>query len=421
MRPSNSRHNIVSKVDHDKAFRDTNYRGPKNDAPRELPALQMDIRKRLASTHLSAKLSGKTPVTTVATGLTEDENEAKYFEQYSGGAGVLYDDEDASVASNHSMELEMLKKSPEQIKMENFMDELGKVGHVSDEESEDSYDSEDSYGEFVEKDRKHYRSTLDVHRKFMLKAQKKNTLSDIKSVAAVKVMTHKKKLAQIAQNQDLMRPSTGASKDNSEMTPNKATASAVAGTSPGSLLGVGSAAQSFMFLSKLTNGRTGSNSSSPAGSILNSPQITKHKTVTMAPDVAVPSPPAGSPMVSSPPKQYTASPGGYAYSSKHNLLHDPSLIGSGPNSPLPLFGKAPKRKQIAHQTFSATTLSALNSKFDTTHSVLSAARDTAAVVKVTGHVGAAMAPPPSKAGTKPLYHVPELQAGQCAAFLNLLS
>lgn len=412
MNQSHSRHNLFSKVDHDRSFIDKNYRGPKNGTT-ELPALQMDIRKKLASTHLSAKLSGKTPVVTVATGLADDQNETRFLEQF-GGKG--YDDDNASIVSNHSQELENIKKSPELLKMEHFMDELGKIGHVSDEES--SEDSEDEYGEFVEKDRKHYKSTLDVHKKFMLKARKANSAADVKTVAAVKIMTHKKKLAQIAQNQDLSRPLTG-NRDLSDTVSMKNTTSAVAApaASTGSMLGLASAAKSFMFLSKISNAGTpsksaaGGNFDSPASSAVNSPQLNHHKTVSIASDT--PSPPAGSPSMGGSPPKYTASPGGFAYSSKHNLLHDPSLVGSAPNAnaPLPLFGKANKPKQIAHRTFTATTLSTLHSKFDTTHSVLSATRDHAAVVKVAAPIGRALSPSADQKG-KPLYHVPELSAGK---------
>lgn len=421
MNNSHSRHNLFSKVDHDKVFVDKNYRGPKNDAPRELPALRMDIRKRLASTHLSAKLSDKTPVVTVATGMGAD---GKAGGDQVGDDSVVFDDDNASVMSNHSRGLDELKRSPEQIQMEDFMEELGKVGHhiMSEEESDGSYDSDDSLGELVERDRKKYRSTLDVHKKFMLKARKKNAQSDVKTVAAMKVMCHKKKLAQLAKDQELIRPNTsGNNKEASEMTPNKSTSSA--GGSTGAAFALPSVAQSFMFLSKLSNGGRHSKVSSPSTSATNSPQLLRHKSVSMASDVLSPPPSDSSPsMIGSPPK-YTASPGGYAYSSKHNLLHDPSLIGSGPNSPLPLFGKAQRKKPLGHNhALSATTLRTLNSKYDTTNSVFSAARDSAAMVKVTGHVGEALGgSPDSKSGVKSLYHVPELKAGECASIRRVFA
>jgi hypothetical protein len=405
MKQSHSRHNVFSKTDHDRNYIDKNYTPPTNGASKELPALHMDVRKKLASFHLSTKLSGKTAVVTVATGLGHDENEAKFHEQF-GGQG--YEDDNASIASNHSVELENMKKSPELLQMENFMDELGKIGHVkSDGESEDSYDSDESFDDI--KDRKKYKTTLDVHKKFMEKARKNNLLADVKSVAAVKIMTHKKKLAKIAQDQTLVRASTAGNKDMSEVTPSKNTASAVAPSAAGSMLGLASAAKSFMFLSKLSNagaqGRPAAKSfDSNAGSDY-SPQAMQRKS---AASESILPPPDGSPSIT-PSAKYSASPSGVAYSSKHNLLHDPALVGRDPNSPLPLFGKAQKPKQIAHRTFSATTLSTLHAKFDTTHSVLSATKDHGAVVKSTAHVGPAMAGSPDQG--KPLYHVPELNAG----------
>lgn len=423
MKQSHSRHNVFSKVDHDKSFIDKNYRESKNASSSELPVLQMDIRKRLASTHLSAKLSGKTAVTTVATGLGHDQNEAIFFEQFGHKDGKLYDDENASVTSNHSIELENLKKSPELLRMENFLDELGKV-HVSDVEDDDdgSYDSEDSYGEFVERDRKKYTSTLDVHRKFMLKAKKKNTLSDVKTVAAMKIMTHKKKQMKDAQNQNLLSGAlsnaTLSSKniDNNAASVERNTTSAVTGASTGSMLGLASAAQSFLFLSKISAGANAA--PRPSGShAASSPQLTKPKSIE---GNAIPPAPAGSP---GSPATYSASPGGYAYSSKHNLLHEVDSTNSPAGSPdgrLKLFGKAQRPKQIAHRTFSATTLSNLHSKFDTTHSVLSATKDHGAVVKVA-HLAPAMGADSANPNEKSLYHVPVLNAGMgyCCGIFTL--
>lgn len=419
MKQSHSRHNVFSKVDHDKSFIDKNVKESKNKSSAELPALQIDIRKRLASTQLSTKLSGKTAVTTVASGLGNDENEAAFLEQFGNKDGKLaYDDENASVASNHSIELENIKKSPELLKMEAFLDELGKV-HVSDvEDDEESYDSEDSYGEFVERDRKKYTSTLDVHRKFMLKAKKKNTIADVKTIAAMKIMTHKKKLMNDAQNQNLLSGALSSKLlptqniDSSETAKGGNNTSAVAGASTGSLLGLASAAKSFLFLSKISSGAAAARNGSLSVSAGNSPQLTRQKSVA---NHAIPAAPADSP--GSPSTSYTASPGGYAYSSKHTLLHDTTqgaaaAEGSPDGGRLKLFGKAPKRKEIAHRTFSATTLSNLHSKFDTTHSVLSATRDHSAVVKVA-HNAPALGANHNHANTeeKPLYHVPELKSG----------
>ena len=430
MKQSNTRHNVFSKVDHDKAFIDVNYRDRKNESTKELPALRMDIRKKLASTHLSSKLSGKTPVITVATNLGEDENEIKYFDQF-GSKDMVYDDDNASIASNLSRDLENQKKSPEQLKMNDFMDELGKVGIGSDvgEDEEESFDSDDSYGEFIVRDRKKYTSTLDVHRKFMLKARKLNTISDIKTVASMKIMSHKKKAMKTAQDQDLLRPGTGGNIEiEQNSTPSKTTTNAIAtSSSGGSLLGIASATKSFMFLSKIsagalkqpTTGTGGANADSPQTSATSSPALRKHKSVSIAPVGSIlssSSSPRDSPIPTpiSSPSVYTASPGGYAYSSKHNLLQDSSNIGSGgSNSPLPLFGKAKKPKQIAHRAFSATTLSTLHSKFDTTNSVLSATRDNGAVVKVAAPIGEQLEVEGHMENkTKPLYHVPTLKSGK---------
>ena len=417
MKQSNTRHNVFSKVDHDKAFIDVNYRDRKNESTKELPALRMDIRKKLASTHLSSKLSGKTPVITVATNLGEDENEIKYFDQF-GSKDMVYDDDNASIASNVSRDLENQKKSPEQLKMNDFMDELGKVGIGSDvgDDEEESFDSDDSYGEFIVRDRKKYTSTLDVHRKFMLKARKLNTISDIKTVASMKIMSHKKKAMKTAQDQDLLRPGTGGNIEiEQNSTPSKTTTNAIAtSSSGGSLLGIASATKSFMFLSKIsagalkqpTTGTGGANADSPQTSATSSPALRKHKSVNIAPVGSIlssSSSPRDSPIPTpiSSPSVYTASPGGYAYSS------------GGSNSPLPLFGKAKKQKQIAHRAFSATTLSTLHSKFDTTNSVLSATRDNGAVVKVAAPIGEQLEVEDHMENkTKPLYHVPTLKSGK---------
>ena len=380
MKQSQSRHNVFSKVDHDKAFIDTNYRGPKADSNKELPALQLDIRRKLASKQLSAKFQSKTAVTTVATGLGKDADAQLGAEDTS-----LFEDDNASMRSNLSYELENAKKSPELIKIEDFMDELGKAGHISDDEDE-SNNSEDEYGEFVEQDRSKFTSTLDVHKKFMMKAHKKNTLANVKAVANLKIMSHKKKM-------NLSGPdnSVFASTQNSSM---KNTTSAVGASSTGSLLGLVTPTKSFMFLSKLSNGTPNKNNSdgfsSPASPASSSPQVTSHK--VLDPNAPVP---------------YMASPGGYAYSSKHNLLHEAPADAS-PDGKLALFGKAQKQKQLAHRAFSATTLSTLHSKYDTTHSVLSASKTAGGQVK-----SAASAPAMYGLGAEApeLYHVPVLNSG----------
>jgi len=388
MKQSQSRHNIFSKVDHDKAFIDTNYRGPKVDSTKELPALQLNIRSKLASKQLSAKFQSKTAVTTVATGLGKDADAQLGAEDTS-----LFEDDNASMRSNLSYELENAKKSPELIKIEDFMDELGKAGHVGEHDDDDeSYNSEDEYGEFVEQDRSKFTSTLDVHKKFMMKAHKKNTLANVKAVANLKIMSHKKKMNASAPDNSIFTSTQNSMKN---------TNSAVGASSTGSLLGLVTPTKSFMFLSKLSNGTPSKNNtsgfSSPASPASQSPQVTSHKVL----DANTPVP-------------YMASPGGYAYSSKHNLLHEAPADAS-PDGKLALFGKAQKQKQLAHRAFSASTLSTLHAKYDTTHSVLSATKTAGGQVK-----SAASAPAMYGLGAEApeLYHVPILNSGMTCVLLD---
>jgi len=397
MKQSHSKHNVTSKVDHDKAFIDTNYRG-QYEGPKESPLLQMDIRKRLATKELSQKFSGKTAVTTVATGLGKDTRTEIGADDTS-----LFEDDNASLVSNHSLGLEAVKKSPELLKIEDFMDELGKVGHISEGSDDDSFNSEDEFGEFAENDRNKFTSTLDAHRRFMFKAHKKNALVNQKATNNTKLMSHKKKLADGATTAGLGATSTSmkASLTGSANLSAKNTASAAAASSSNSLLGLITPTKSFMFLSKLSNGLNShhgnNNNTSSVSSPSHSPQATSHK----VPDSGIPGAPLSSP-------SYKASPSGYAYSSKHNLLHDiPSMTGS-PEGKLALFGKAPQQKQLAHRAFSATTLSTLHSKFDTTHSVLSATKGSAGQQVKASTTGPAMYG--DDTGNFELYHVPILNS-----------
>jgi len=400
MKQSHSKHNVTSKVDHDKAFIDTNYRGQKNEGPKESPVLQMDIRKRLATKELSQKFSGKTAVTTVATGLGKDTRT-----EFGADDTSLFEDDNASLVSNHSLGLEAVKKSPELLKIEDFMDELGKVGHISEGSDDDSFNSEDEYGEFADNDRNKFTSTLDAHRKFMLKAHKKNALVNRKATSNTKIMSHKKKLADGTATAGLGATSTSmkASAAGSANVSEKNTTGAAAASSSNSLLGLITPTKSFMFLSKLSNGLNplhANNNSTPSGvsSPSQSPQAISHKAL----DSGIPGAPVSSP-------SYKASPSGYAYSSKHNLLHDiPSMNGS-PEGRLALFGKAPQQKQLAHRAFSATTLSTLHSKFDTTHSVLSATKGSAGQQVKASTTGPAMYG--DDTGNFELYHVPILNSG----------
>ena len=399
MKQSHSKHNVTSKVDHDKAFIDTNYRGQKNEGPKESPVLQMDIRKRLATKELSQKFSGKTAVTTVATGLGKDTRT-----EFGADDTSLFEDDNASLVSNHSLGLEAVKKSPELLKIEDFMDELGKVGHISEGSDDDSFNSEDEFGEFAENDRNKFTSTLDAHRRFMLKAHKKNASVNHKATSNTKLMSHKKKLADGATSTSMKASLTGSANLSAKNT------GAAAASSSNSLLGLITPTKSFMFLSKLSNGLNthhGNNNNSGVSSPSHSPQAMSHK----VPDSGIPGAPLSSP-------SYKASPSGYAYSSKHNLLHDiPSMTGS-PEGKLALFGKAPQQKQLAHRAFSATTLSTLHSKFDTTHSVLSATKGSAGQQVKASTTGPAMYG--DDTGNFELYHVPILTSGNVVMSFNIM-
>lgn len=397
MKQSHSKHNVTSKVDHDKAFIDTNYRGQKHEGPKESPVLQMDIRKKLAAKDLSSKFSGKTAVTTVATGLGKEAHC-----EFEADDTSLFEDDNASIVSNHSLGLDVVKKSPELLKIEDFMDELGKIGHISEGSDDDSFNSEDEFGEFAEKNRKNFTSTLDVHRKFMLKAHKKNALVNGKARANTKLMSHKKKLADGMASTALGATHTSMKASGAGSAYMKSTTNAAAASSSGSLLGLINPTKSFMFLSKLSNGLNASqgnvyNPSDPNSPVSQSPQVMSHKVA----DSTIPGAPSTSP--------YRASPGGYAYSSKHNLLHDIPNMNGSPEGKLALFGKVPQQKQIAHRAFSATTLSTLHAKFDTTHSVLSATKDSAGLVK-SSTSGPAMYG--DGAENPELYHVPILNSGK---------
>jgi hypothetical protein len=267
-----------------------------------------------------------------------------------------------------------------------------------EEDDEDSFNSEDEFGEFADKDRRKYTSTLDVHKKFMLKTQKKNTLANVKAVANMKVMSHKKKMDT---QQSLTYNTLPHSNMDTTAASMKNTNSAVAGASTGSMLGLAAATKSFMFLSKLSKDNTdksnnNSGFNSPTSPASQSPQITSHKVLGDDSNSPIP---------------YMASPGGYAYSSKHNLLHDTNSAVGSPDGRLPLFGKAVKPKQIAHRAFTATTLNTLHSKYDTKHSVLSATKDHGGMVKSSA-TAPAMYGPGANAENPELYHVPILKSGK---------
>mmetsp|Transcript_29965 Transcript_29965/g.50128 ORF Transcript_29965/g.50128 Transcript_29965/m.50128 type:complete len:1220 (-) Transcript_29965:174-3833(-) len=395
MQSSKSRHNVFSKVDHDKHFIDKNYKGSKKSdggTTSELPELNIDIRKRLAARQLSFRRDIKTPVITAAATMGADENAAKFKEQFAD-KGVAYDDDNASVVTNNSLALDMIKKDVEVHKIEDFMDELGKVGQVSDDEEEESSDSDDEYGEFVEKDRSAYTSPLDVHRHIMQKATKKNTLKEIKSVTSMKAIAKLKGKMKRAQSQDLL-PST-----TSEMT--KALSDQPEPKASNSFADIAIAASSsFLFLSKLSKGDS-------AGSKTSSP--TKSKQVTPS-------------KASNRPANYSASPGGFSYSSKNSPGFDIDTFSDdggsdtgdlktpdgspSKNGKLPLFARKNKAQNVSHSasSFSVNTLSTINAKFDTAGSALSAGKGTHAA-KMASNAESLQAGPE---GAESVYHVPTL-------------
>lgn len=250
---SRGRHNIFSKVDHDKQFVKANYVAPQT-SPSRKQNVSIDIRKKLAVQHLSSKLQQRTPVQTVANcmeGEVIDEPPDDIHLQrlqYSrrsrappgadGGEGAGAaggaagdaaaadaaeeeeedDDGDAlSVASNHSERLERLKKSPQKVeKIASFMDELatGAVGadgkpvesdfdHLlggcgavnmdddSDDDNSDGDDDEDSFSEVEDarKSRRIFSSALEVHHSFMRRAERKQAMKKVQSVGSIKAIT----------------------------------------------------------------------------------------------------------------------------------------------------------------------------------------------------------------------------------------
>ncbi|KAJ1438165.1 hypothetical protein B484DRAFT_444798 [Ochromonadaceae sp. CCMP2298] len=358
---SQSRHNLFSNVDHDRQYIDKNIKLQRQDSANELPALNLDIRKQLAANQLSFKIKSRTPVITAASHMGADDNADKFVSAF--GLEHAYNDDSASVVSNNSHALDLVKRDATH-QLEDFMDELGKVGHVSDESSDSDSDSDEGYGTFVEKDRNKYASALDVHRQFMAKATQKNTLREIQSVGAIRSIAKLKAIAKKAQGAALL-PDTGSEL----VTPKK----------KGKLAAfVGSG--SFLFLSKLSADKK-DKPSSPLRDAQDSPSSSGSLT-----------PPKR-------PANYSAGPGGSTYSVK-NIGQD----GSPSNGMLPLFGRKEKAKQIAHSasSFSLKTLNTLNNHFDTAGSALSATRG-------AGVSRAAPSGPTVEGAADGVYHVPALK------------
>ena len=245
---SKSRHNLFAKVDHDKKYAEVNADLVKptsliyspqlketkhtgfSTSP-DSPAIPLNVRKTLANTHLSARLQAKTPFVTVSNCMDEENRNTKKWEDFFGEddgltaystthevkGGIEYtaqrgescedagsDHEVASVASNHSEQLERIKQveahgsqkagSGMLARVASFVDELAanmehESGSEHSHDEENASSDEDSFGVDARKSRKKFASALDVHKSFMERAEQRNALTKVKSVGSLKALT----------------------------------------------------------------------------------------------------------------------------------------------------------------------------------------------------------------------------------------
>jgi len=294
MKTSNIRHNLFSKTDHDKVFSEKNYKAAVERTQvvkEELPPIRLDVRRRIAKEQLKLKLSRKTTVITQASSMSSDHQSGSSSSRSIMGLvdtnddGVLsvahsvtdrsmntlainddYDDEHASIVSNESEELEKLKSSPDINKEEDLLNELGYIGHISEEEGNGDSDDSDSDdgsstigfsvqggGSPLTRIKNNYSSPLEAHREFIEHANRKDTLRQIKSVGSVRALVAREQSLR-AQSSDIIIPSSNRSSsipDSSALLDSSkthASANARDRMSPDSLK------NTFMFISKLTEG-----------------------------------------------------------------------------------------------------------------------------------------------------------------------